>query len=110
MCKFGRRGGGTRRVEVKKDARKEDLIEEGKKLFFPNGESSKGKIDNFKIDLWDFQDKSLPNDKSVGEIYEETKIPLLRFYFATVDNNYCPGNRRNVTLKVLTMTHYLIWT
>ena len=92
-----KKGGGARRVEVKKDARKQDLIEEGKKLFFPNGESSKGKIDNFKIDLWDFQDKSLPNDKSVGEIYEETKIPLLRFYFATVDN--CPGEQETCNIE-----------
>ena len=92
-----KKGGGIRPVIVKKDARKEDLIEEGKKLFFPNGESSKGKIDNFKFDLLDIQDKSFPNDKNVGDMYEETKLPLLRFYFATVDK--CPVEQETCNME-----------
>ena len=36
-----RKGGGTRKINIKKDATKKDMIKEGIQLFFPHGESPK---------------------------------------------------------------------
>lgn len=49
-----RTGGGTRKVCIKKDSTKQDILQEAIKLFLPNGESPKGKVSEFDIDLWDF--------------------------------------------------------
>ena len=77
------KGGGTRKFKISKEATKKDLIEAGKKLFFPNGESSKGKWEEFDADVWNFRDKVLDDNITVGQLYEETKMPLLRYYLAT---------------------------
>ena len=46
-----------------------------KGLFFPDGKSSKGMIDQFSINLFDFQKNDLPDDLSVGELYAKTGKP-----------------------------------
>lgn len=78
-----RKGGGTRKISIKKDATKKDLIKEGIKLFFPHGDSPKGPITDFVCDIKDFSSRSVRQDKTVKEMYDETKLPLLRFYFTT---------------------------
>lgn len=35
-------GGGTRKIRINKNSTKVDMIEQGKKLFFPNNESANG--------------------------------------------------------------------
>ena len=78
-----RKGGGTRKINIKKDATKKDMIKEGIQLFFPHGESPKGPVSEFVCDVKDFSSRSISEDKTVREMYNETKIPLLRFYFTT---------------------------
>lgn len=56
-----RTGGGTRKVCIKKDSTKQDILQEAIKLFFTNGESPKGKVSEFDIDLWDFSERIVEN-------------------------------------------------
>ncbi|RXM98944.1 hypothetical protein EOD39_12417 [Acipenser ruthenus] len=49
-----RNGGGTRVLEVSKTADKQALIQLAKDLFFPNGNSKKGYLEDFKYDILDF--------------------------------------------------------
>lgn len=58
-------GGGTRKVRVQKSFYKSDLIGLAKESFFPDGKSSKGMIDQFSTNLFDFQKNDLPDDFSV---------------------------------------------
>ena len=76
-----RKGGGKRKINIKKDATKKDMIKEGIQLFFPHGESPKGPVSEFVCDVKDFSSRSISEDKTVREMYNATKIPLLRFYF-----------------------------
>lgn len=46
-----KKGGGTRKLTLSKDATKKDLLDMGKMLFFPIGESSKGNQNDFKFDV-----------------------------------------------------------
>lgn len=41
-----KRGGGTRKLEVPKEWKKDDLLKEGIRLFFPNGKNSVGNLDD----------------------------------------------------------------
>lgn len=75
--------GGTRKLQINPEARYDDILKEGKALFFPNGNSTKGEEADFEFDVWDFKQNPLPKDVSVGMIYNTVKLPILRFYVAT---------------------------
>lgn len=94
-----KKGGGTRKVSIKKNATKDDLIKEGIRLFFPNGESPKGPITDFVTDLRDFSGRSNRNEMTVKEIYDETKLPLLRFYFTTTEKMNSKMLKRMETIR-----------
>ncbi|XP_056283226.1 uncharacterized protein LOC130201972 [Pseudoliparis swirei] len=78
-----RRGGGTRKVDVSKDAQKRDLIQEAIGLFFPDNINSLGSLTDFELDLKDYQEVMVDNVITVGQLYIDTKLPLLRFYLTT---------------------------
>ncbi|KAJ8047184.1 hypothetical protein HOLleu_06115 [Holothuria leucospilota] len=62
------------------------IVEEGIRLFFPNAKSSKEKVTEFEIELLDLL-KQVYHDTTVEQLYEQFKIPLLRFYIATTPSN-----------------------
>ncbi|PIK44826.1 hypothetical protein BSL78_18305 [Apostichopus japonicus] len=76
-------GGGTRRLCVKKNSSVEDLLPIAQDLFFPGGVSVMGPISDFSLHIRDFQQEVLEDGLSVGTMYQETKLPVLRFYLAT---------------------------
>ncbi|CAL9690847.1 unnamed protein product [Knipowitschia caucasica] len=78
-----KKGGGTRKESVPKTSKKKDLIEKALQLFFPEGENAEGNISDFETDLTDFQEHTLPDDVTVEDLYERTKLPVLRFYLKT---------------------------
>lgn len=78
-----KQGGGTRKVVMESNAGYNDILKEGKNLFFPNGISSKGHESDFKFEVWDFKQNVFSDDVSVGTIYDTVKLPKLRFYIAT---------------------------
>ncbi|KAF6729949.1 hypothetical protein FQA47_008711 [Oryzias melastigma] len=76
-------GGGTRHLCVQKTVTMEELLETGKDLFFSNGHSTKGPVDDFVFDIRDFSHKIVPPGCTVNELYEQTKIKMLRIYLCT---------------------------
>ncbi|XP_033831305.1 uncharacterized protein LOC129456644 [Periophthalmus magnuspinnatus] len=76
-------GGGTRKESVPKKSTNINLIEKALELFFPGGENVHGKSCDFEVDLTDFQETPLPEHITVEEMYEMTKLPVLRFYLKT---------------------------
>ncbi|KAK7912570.1 hypothetical protein WMY93_012781 [Mugilogobius chulae] len=60
-----------------------DLLEMGKELFFPNGKSSKGPIEEFEFDIRDFSHNKVPLEFTVNNLYEKTKLKMLRIYIAS---------------------------
>lgn len=75
-----RQGGGTRKFDIDRDVCSDGLIEYGKNLFFPEGISSKGKIEDFKFDILDFKETPLAKDISVEDCYELVKMGVVSFY------------------------------
>ncbi|XP_039635786.1 uncharacterized protein LOC120545488 [Perca fluviatilis] len=80
-----RHGGGTRHTTVDKETTVEQVLETGKRLFFPNGLSTKGPQQNFDFEVCDFKRNSISLEDTVGKLYESTKLKLLRFYICTKD-------------------------
>ena len=76
-----KQGGGTRKFSVSKDAVKNDMLEEAKARFFPDGLSTKGRIENFDLDIRkNYQGDLIEENITVEEYYKLTGLPLLRFY------------------------------
>ncbi|XP_030294806.1 uncharacterized protein LOC115594724 [Sparus aurata] len=61
-----RSGGGTRVLEVSKNSTKTDILSHAKELFFPGGESTKGKWEDFLHDIYDFKESRLDESSTVG--------------------------------------------
>ncbi|XP_035986596.1 uncharacterized protein LOC110369478, partial [Fundulus heteroclitus] len=77
------RGGGTRQATMAKTTTVAQIMELGKELFFPDGLSTKGPAEDFTIDICDFKMNKIPFNHTVGQMYEQTKLKLLRFYICT---------------------------
>lgn len=76
-------GGGTRHLIVSRESTVADLIESAKTLFFPNGVSSRGKITDYTVSMQDYSRTTIPDEIQVGELYDTTKLKMLRFYLTT---------------------------
>ena len=84
-------GGGTRRLDVGSHFSKEKLIEEGKKLFYPNDESSQGHADDMMFDLANFKGESIeiPDNEdnkqsfTIQKYIEINKLTQVRLYLTT---------------------------
>ncbi|CAL8395527.1 unnamed protein product [Boreogadus saida] len=85
-----KKGGGTRHLSVNKSITMGELLELGKGLFFPNGESSKGPMANFNFDIRDYSHKAVPPEVTVGQLYEQTKLRMLRVYTTTKAKEVTP--------------------
>jgi len=51
--------------------------------FFPDGHSTKEPAEDFTFDICDFKMNKILLDNTVGQMYEQTKLKLVRFYICT---------------------------
>ena len=68
-----------------KSAKREDLLEIGKKLYFPDGKSKKGmKASSCTFTICDFSHSSVDDDMTMGEFYDSSGLSgVLRYYIHT---------------------------
>ena len=85
-------GGGTRRIDVPFDSTKQDLIAEGKKLFFPGGQSTYGKEEEMLFNLANFRaetvEENIQTDETTADFtiqryIEKHKLTLVRLYLTS---------------------------
>lgn len=84
------KGGGTRLVDVPLTMRKDELIEEGKALFFPNGECSLGAESDMIFELVNFKGEVVNTLEEDGEAipftiqkyFEHYKLSKVQLYIA----------------------------
>ena len=69
-----KRGGGTRHLKDLKTATMGQLMEIGKELFFPNGKSKIGNVNDFEFQIRDFTEDELDPLTTLGEQYEKRKV------------------------------------
>ena len=85
-----KKGGGTRKLDIRKDATKEDIMELGKRVFFPGGISPLGPATEFDFQVRDFTEEVIAHSDTVGNMYKNTGMNILRFYLSTVPKGYLP--------------------
>lgn len=95
-----KQGGGTRYLSVAKTAKREDLLEAGKTLFFQNGTSPKGTISDFNFDIWDFQQNPVSSEVTVGEMFQLSGLSRLRFYLVSTQIATMRSGNDNMNVKV----------
>ena len=76
-------GGGIRHLMVEKSINVATLVGLATQLFFPQGLSSKGRLDEFETEMTDFKNYSLQPETTIQEAYECSKFKILRFYLTT---------------------------
>ena len=69
-----RNGGGTRHETLDKTATVAQILDMGKGLFFPNGLSPKGRVEDMEFDVCDFKRNTVPLNHTVGQLYQDTKL------------------------------------
>ncbi|XP_056604878.1 uncharacterized protein LOC130421158 [Triplophysa dalaica] len=81
------KGGGTRHVsmDVKSTVRDVQKIAEG--LFFPNGKSKHLELKSLDCSIRDFSHRMVESEFTIEDLYEETKVKILRLYLFTKTNN-----------------------
>ena len=76
-------GGGVRHLQCDKNTNMEELKKIASDLFFPEGKSKKGNLDDFAKEMMDFSQKHLPGTETLGHLYDTQKMKTLRLYLAT---------------------------
>ncbi|MEQ2193474.1 hypothetical protein XENOCAPTIV_029637 [Xenoophorus captivus] len=52
-------------------------------LFFPNGRNREGALADYEVDLKDYQEVAVDDKIAVGQLYNDTNLPIIRFYLTT---------------------------
>lgn len=92
-------GGGTRHMTVSKTMKMTELAQMGINLYFPNGQSPRGRANDFFISIKDYKMGDVDDFMTVGDLYETTKMRLLKFFIVT--HNKIEVNSVSPTSSVL---------
>lgn len=77
------KGGGTRHVSIERQAKVGDIKTIAERLFFPEGKSKYLELKGLHSDMRDISHRPIDEECTVEELYEETKVKLLRQYLCT---------------------------
>ena len=98
-----KRGGGTRKLKMSCTTSVEEIMNKGKQLFFPNGTSVQhGPLDDFDVSITSFDRSPIPQMSTIGDLYDLTKVGMLRLYICTkIKDNGSSGDKK-IKLKLPT--------
>ena len=77
------KGGGVRHLVVAASSVKDDLMVAAREMFFPNGVSPKGLVDEFQMTILHVDESEIDSHEDVSSMYSRRCVPLLRLYLAT---------------------------
>lgn len=90
-------GGGSRKIELPRDAKKADILKVAKEIFFPNGHSKKNiLLSAVSCNVLDFAQTEFEDKISIAEMYDTVKMGMLRFHLCTkTKNGACSENKED---------------
>ena len=89
-------GGGPRTVNVDLSNTCEEVLQMAKDLFFPNGISKKGKVEEFHVFLTDQNYTKLDNNCTLNEVFQSTLYKNLKLNMATVPINLTQSHQSSI--------------
>ena len=81
-----RQGGGTRTIQMNKEWTKADILKYGKSIFFDEGKSLMGKLEDFDFDILDNKQRPFPDRATVSELVKtlrQSGMLTMHCYMAT---------------------------
>lgn len=98
-------GGGVRDIDVSKNYKKTDILKIALDFFFPDGKSTKGCLDQFTHDVYDFKSNPFDEELTVEQIYNITGLTRVRFYLTSTNsvdfNNFQTNRKTEMKSKTL---------
>jgi len=89
-------GGGTRNITASKDCSMLHLFKIAVDLFFPDGTSIRGDATSFDLKLLDYSLQPCVDDSTVAELYEKSKVKMLRFYLSAKEKlDTCDAEKKD---------------
>ncbi|XP_053378088.1 uncharacterized protein LOC123524937 [Mercenaria mercenaria] len=73
-------GGGVRHLTVEKTLSLKAVLNHALDAFFPSGVSQRGILQEFELELKDFQCMCVNMEKTINELYIESKLKIFRVY------------------------------
>lgn len=77
------KGGGTRHVSIERHTKVGELKTMAESLFFPQGKAKYLELKRLHSDMQDICHRPIDEECTIEELYEETKVKLLRLYLCT---------------------------
>ena len=87
-------GGGTRHIKSPIKLTMKDLQHRAESLFFPNGKSKVGPLSDFDRSMMDFTEELIDPSVTLGELYEQKQVNILRVYLATKKKSISENKNR----------------
>ncbi|KAA0723155.1 hypothetical protein E1301_Tti005274 [Triplophysa tibetana] len=81
------KGGGTRHVSMDVKSTVRDVQKLAERLFFPNGKSKHLELTSLDCSIRDFSHRMVESEFTIEDLYEETKVKILRLYLFTKSND-----------------------
>ena len=76
-------GGGVRHLTVDRNMRMSEVLQYALETFFPGGNSQRGSAEEFHVELKDFQGQDVNLSRTVIDLYNDSKLKLMRVYLYT---------------------------
>ena len=64
-------------------------------MFFPNGYSNVGDVNEFEIEMKDFQGRNMSSSLTIEEAYDISKLRILRLYLYTTNKKAKNSEEQN---------------
>ena len=80
---YQKKGGGIKHETFSIDTPLSAILKQAKEWFFPDGQNRQGKISEFDIFITDSSQSEIDGHTTVGEMYEQSKVKMLRLYIAS---------------------------
>ncbi|XP_078018467.1 uncharacterized protein LOC144458790 [Epinephelus lanceolatus] len=77
------KGGGTRSLTIERNTTVDEIRVLAESIFFPNGSSTRKKLSDYRTEVRDFAQCQIKFSSTCKELYEHTKVRLLRLYLCT---------------------------
>lgn len=77
------KGGGTRHVSIDVNSTMKDVQEIAEGLFFPDGKSRHLDLKSLDCEIRDFSHRMIESECTTGDLYEASKVKILRLYLFT---------------------------
>ena len=76
-------GGGTRHLVLERSTSVKQIMVMAKNLFFPEGKSPKGPVEDFTYEICDFKKQPVAITSTITDLYEQSKLKMVRLYLCT---------------------------